>query len=296
MPSSDDRRHIPDPFEPDTSSIWYRIKHAGEIRRQRNEKRDRDAELQRRIKEEAEETRELDRQLRERRVLEETQEDSEDEINILLREETQVSRRLGVDHAMLAVRASRGEDISGFLESTLSPYVPPTIEPEIKEEKVYREEINSMRALELDSEEVEHEYNSKPGSVVHCWVSDLSWKMQTTLFCSLRGPDQGANPELKLMVRWIRSVVLKNADTKSRFMKEVSFKSINEISEIYPSCIDMLSIHFYSHLLNAFEIISQKHPDKIIKRTARHTYMDLCQYLHLVPESLASMEARLSDE
>lgn len=136
----------------------------------------------------------------------------------------------------------------------------------------------------------------KKESVVQDWLSSLTWKQQTVLFCALRGPDIGGSPEVKLMVRWIRSSILENAAPHKTFMKETDFKDISEIADEKPLCFDMLPTHFLGHLMHAFQVIGEFHPVEDRSKKSMKAYHDLCEYLHLNPETKEQMTSRLSDE
>lgn len=137
----------------------------------------------------------------------------------------------------------------------------------------------------------------KKKSAVKSWLSTISWKQQTVLFCALRGPDIGGSPEVKLMVRWIRSVVLENAAPGKTFMKETEFPDIAQLAEEKPLVFDMLPTHFMGHLLHAFQVIGNSvFIEKAHSKKAKKAYLDLCDYLHVNPESLHQMTDRLADE
>ncbi len=139
----------------------------------------------------------------------------------------------------------------------------------------------------------------KKKSVVKPWVSELSWKQQTVLFCALRGPDIGGSPEVKRMVRWIRSVILENAAPHKTFMKEVDFPNVAQLAEEKPLVFDMLPTHFLGHLMHAFQVIAYLHPEQKVCSVgdkARGAYKHMCEYLHVNPETKQEMITRLTDE
>jgi len=133
-------------------------------------------------------------------------------------------------------------------------------------------------------------------SVLKGWLNDLTWKQQTVLLCALRGTDIGGSKFVKTATRWIRKTVLNNASPNKTFMKECEFPRIREFIEDNPLCFDMLPVHFFGHLLHAFEVIGYKHPDNKVNQVALDAYMDMCDYLHINPESKGVMEFRLSDD
>lgn len=136
----------------------------------------------------------------------------------------------------------------------------------------------------------------KKENVVQGWVTNLSWKEQTVLLCGLRGPDFGATEEVKQITRWIRSVVLHNAAPEKPFMKEKTFERIKLLAEQKTFCLDFLTVHFFSHLVETFKIIAYRHPDKDVSTKALLAYKDLCEHMNLHPETKEEMTKRLLDE
>ena len=134
-------------------------------------------------------------------------------------------------------------------------------------------------------------------SVVQPWVRLwLTWKEQTVLLCALRGTDSGGSREVKLMTRWMRSIVLKNAAPHKTFMGETNFKTVDRIADENPLAFDMLPVHFLGHLIHAFQIIGYKHPNERVRDIALFAYAQFCKFLHLNQETLEEMNERLKDE
>jgi hypothetical protein len=133
-------------------------------------------------------------------------------------------------------------------------------------------------------------------SVVRPWVTTCTWKEQTVLFCALRGPDSNGSPELKAWTRWIRSIVLQNAAPKKTFMRREEAWSIGELAEQKPLVFDMLPVHFLTHFMHAVQVIGCRHPDSDVTTVALIAYGELCEYLHVRPELMQQMTARLQDE
>ena len=133
------------------------------------------------------------------------------------------------------------------------------------------------------------------GSVVQPWVNELSWKKQTVLFCALRGPDSGGHVWLKSWTRWIRRNTLQNAAPRERFMRPETIKPFKEIAEDSSYILDMLSVHYLSHLMHALQIIGNHHPVVEISLEARVAYYHLCDHLHLRVEPEMDFHLRLCD-
>lgn len=126
-------------------------------------------------------------------------------------------------------------------------------------------------------------------------MGKLSWKQQTVLLTALRGPDAGAIPALKIVTRWIRSIVVKNAAPKERFMRETEWKPIKTIIAENTSDFAMLSVHYFMHLMHGLEIIGHHHPDLTTRAKAKSGYFDMCEYMHVHPETKEELDNRLED-
>lgn len=134
-------------------------------------------------------------------------------------------------------------------------------------------------------------------TVVQKWVTQYcTWKEQTVLFCAMRGPDAGGSGFVKLVTRWLRSVVLKNAAPHKTFMGDTNFLRISEIADHDPLCLDMLPVHFLGHLMHAMQVVGLRHPEWEAKGRAWEAYSDLCNFLHINPETVQQMNMRLKDE
>jgi hypothetical protein len=132
--------------------------------------------------------------------------------------------------------------------------------------------------------------------VVQKWVYEkCSWMEQTVIFCGLRGVDFAGNSKLKAYTRWFRRIVLKNANPKKTFMQKEKLYSIKSIANNSPLILDMLPVHYLTHLLHTFQVIAYRHPDKKIMQFARKQYNDLVDYLHLSIETNEKMTKRLGD-
>ena len=130
------------------------------------------------------------------------------------------------------------------------------------------------------------------GLVLQEWVGALSWKQQSIVLSSLRGPDNLSLPNLKLVSRWIRGVVQRNADSSSKYMNSISFPNISGLREEVEFC----SVHYLGHLLQGLEVIGYNHPDQLISREALGCYSGIVErVLHLNVESKSQLETRLRD-
>jgi hypothetical protein len=135
----------------------------------------------------------------------------------------------------------------------------------------------------------------KRKNVLQEWLSDLSWKKQTVLISALRGPDIGSTAEIKQVSKWIRTIILENADPVKNYMKIDHLPDFKEMVRSNPQSIDMLSVHFLHHLMSAIEIIAYYHPSNHIKGDALAWYHKICHYLNIEPETKELLENRLVD-
>src|SRR5574343_179132 len=135
----------------------------------------------------------------------------------------------------------------------------------------------------------------KRKNVLQEWLSDLSWKKQTVLISALRGPDIGSTPEIKEVSRWIRSVILENADPVKAYMQVDRLPDFKTIVKTNPQAIDMLSVHYFHHLITAIEIIAYCHPSREVKIAALTWYQKATHHLNVLPETEEGLNNRLVD-
>ena len=131
--------------------------------------------------------------------------------------------------------------------------------------------------------------------VIQKWVDVLGLKQQTVLILGLRGPDQGTSKELKPLIRWLRSLVLLNADPAKNFMKDIEFVEIKKMEKDNPGVIDMLPVHYLQHLIVAIEVVAFKHPHLPTKAKAYQIYCELAHRFNMLPESEKEFDNRLID-
>ena len=63
-----------------------------------------------------------------------------------------------------------------------------------------------------------------------------------------------------------------------------------------PSSVMHYSLHWYSHVLHALEVIAYRHPDQNTASTALGLYKKMASALHLDPESAEAMTQRLTED
>ena len=130
------------------------------------------------------------------------------------------------------------------------------------------------------------------GLVLQEWMAELSWKQQSVILSSLRGPDNSRPGSIKIINRWLRGVTQNNADSSTDYMKYLHHPSVEELQRDLEYC----TIHYYAHLMHAMEIIGYNHPDKKIAETATGYYYNMVDFLHLNPEMKDQLSKRLEDK
>lgn len=129
--------------------------------------------------------------------------------------------------------------------------------------------------------------------VQHSWLNNLTWKLQTVINQGLRAPDTHYCKNLKIVCRWMRGIVLQNADKEHTFM--CNKKEMPTIEELEHE-INYCSVHFATHFLYALEIIAYCHPEQPIRCRAMYYYRGIVEELwHLKIESKEQLYTRLAD-
>ncbi len=129
--------------------------------------------------------------------------------------------------------------------------------------------------------------------VVQLWVFDLPWKMQTVMIQGMRAPDTHFCINTKIVSRWIRSIVLNNADKNHSFMcRRKRLPKWEKLENELNYC----SVHFFTHFLYALEIIGYKHPEEDKRTIAMGYYENLVNSMsHLNIETEKELDLRLAD-
>lgn len=148
----------------------------------------------------------------------------------------------------------------------------------------------------------------KNQSSLQAWVFDLPIRIQFALMSALRGCDGiPRNEDIRPIQRYLRRCICNSSYYKRPFDDAVengggSFMGALErdppVTEagMLPKYREQLLPHFYDHIMLAIEIVGYYHPDGNIKMFWRETYYKMAQELHLVPESMHHLKARLSDD
>ncbi|MCK5321175.1 hypothetical protein KAJ38_01230 [Candidatus Pacearchaeota archaeon] len=130
------------------------------------------------------------------------------------------------------------------------------------------------------------------GKVLLDWMCELSWKQQSAVLSSLRGPDNSYSPNFKRINKWMRRITQNDADASSSYMKDEGLPSIEELKRDIEFC----NVHYLSHLLQGLEIVGYNYPDSRVAEAAIKCYEGLVhRVLHLNPETKEQLEYRLRD-
>lgn len=158
---------------------------------------------------------------------------------------------------------------------------------------IFRKEVKKIFYGQNNNQNSVNEVIYGCDHVQHKWLSELPWKMQTVVNQGLRAPDTHYCKGLKLVCRWMRGVVLQNADTNHTFM--CSKKEMPKIEDIENE-LNYCSVHFATHFLYALEIIGYHHPNCKEKAIAQRYYRGIVEeQWHFNVETEKELEVRLAD-
>lgn len=132
--------------------------------------------------------------------------------------------------------------------------------------------------------------------VIQDWVLQLTGKMQSALFCAMRGSDIATEDEVRRITHWLRWVVMKNVKEDTHYMKDREFMNLETRFEMYPSEWGNLPIHFRHHTREALEIVGYMHPDEDIRDRALAAYEAICKKSKGKPETRSTLVDRMKDE
>ena len=130
------------------------------------------------------------------------------------------------------------------------------------------------------------------GKVLQDWMGELTWKQQSVVLSSLRGPDNFRFPGIKIVNRWLRGVTQNNADSSTEYMRKLELPPIEQLCEE----AEYTSVHYFCHLMHALEIIGYNCPEREIAGIAEDYYLGLVNALHLNPETKEQLDKRLEDK
>lgn len=117
---------------------------------------------------------------------------------------------------------------------------------------------------------------NKKDPVLQDWVMNLNWKMQTGLISAVRGYDNDIEVEdntdvidIKSVVKMIRFLVLRNADSNTKFMSKYCLPEdavvdilVNHVEQAIKNYI---SLHWVKHIIMAIDIIMNYHHSSYVQ-------------------------------
>lgn len=138
----------------------------------------------------------------------------------------------------------------------------------------------------------------KKQSVLLDWVSEnLSWREQTVLLATVRGPDgMPKHNSGKVLCRLLRSHILQDATPGRGTFMNYDLRGDREEMEKFFNDHDGYPHHFIMHLIHAAQILGYKHPEKPIAMFWSEFYEKACDAMHMNPETEEEMSTRLADD
>lgn len=129
--------------------------------------------------------------------------------------------------------------------------------------------------------------------VQQLWTLNLPWKMQTVMLQGLRAPDTHFCKNTKTVSRWLRSIILNNADNNHTFMcRKEKLPDWTDLENELNYC----SLHFTTHFLYALEIVHYKHPEETVRKQAGFFYWGIVREMcHFEVEREKELDVRLAD-
>ena len=127
------------------------------------------------------------------------------------------------------------------------------------------------------------------------WVFELPWRMQSVLMTATRGPDGPMRyPNIKVLNRWMRDKLFNDADPSNPFIIHPDDPDPLTIMPELGKELEYTTVHYYSHVVHALEIIAYEHPDFTVQQPAYRLYYELGPVLmHMKPEQKHEHYVRL---
>jgi hypothetical protein len=133
------------------------------------------------------------------------------------------------------------------------------------------------------------------------WVTSLGLREQGTLVTGTRGCDlapkmplDSIERQLTAYLRWLVGTPYDEREVDSTvgcFMRSAPPDRVWKPSELehYP-------LHWYVHLMHAFEVVGYRHPDLHHRHWCLVIYNRLVHAMHLTPETESEMATRLDED
>ncbi len=133
------------------------------------------------------------------------------------------------------------------------------------------------------------------------WVTELGLREQGTLVTGTRGCDlapkmplDSIERQLTAYLRWLVGTPYDEREVDSTIG---CFMRSEPPSRTWkPSELEHYPLHWYVHLMHAFEVVGYRHPDYRHRMACFTIYDTMVHALHLRPESEAMMTLRLSED
>jgi hypothetical protein len=137
-------------------------------------------------------------------------------------------------------------------------------------------------------------------SVLHDWVTGLTFQMQALLLTAMRGPDASNKYNAaKAIIRYLRGVVIKpagewNGKNNNDFMWGDYDQFAFHVREFWKDH-DQYPHHFIMHLVHCAQVVGIKHPDTDISYAWTTFYLDAADAFHMNGETEDQLDRRLND-
>lgn len=137
-------------------------------------------------------------------------------------------------------------------------------------------------------------------SVLQDWVMDLPLREQGTLLTGVRGCDDVQKLPLdgtaRQLTAYLRFLVLNPADPREVGIPGAFFQN-QPPRDWKPSELGHLPLHWFTHVMHAYEVAAYRHPEAMVIRWEALTiYRLMAESLHLNVETREQMMERLSED
>jgi hypothetical protein len=140
-------------------------------------------------------------------------------------------------------------------------------------------------------------------SIVREWVASLPARMQGTLLTAIRGADTSPREAaVKTLARMYRATVIHGLnDEPLTFLMIIDYdhegfrREVQAMMNAVASDHDALPHHYLMHLIHAAQIVGEFHPHFHCRAMWAGFYVRMCRKMHMTPETLAELRARLEE-
>lgn len=134
-------------------------------------------------------------------------------------------------------------------------------------------------------------------SVVQEWLAEVcTLKQQTVLLSALRGCDGRPKEDpSKPVTRAFRATILYSAHKNPGDQTFMQSNPHGAVRAWLNDGVDSYPMHWLIHFMHAIEIVGYKHPNERVATFWLGVYCQLCDVLHLRPETKSTLDRRLAD-